>query len=263
MMRALLCALIAVVPGIGVAEELRPDHVPDKARQLVDKGRAYHDAGEYRRAIAAFQEAYALAPSPGLLFNLAQAYRLAGDCDDAAWMYHRYLDTNPSTERRTVAENQLAIVEKCGHDTLKVAVEPRPLTSTAATPPPPSEPVAEASARDDALGDANREKQAGVALAIGGAVLFSGAAVYAFDAYEASETVSDAYRRGERGAEVKPIELRGERSTTNAEWLALGGVAFTAAGVALYLHGRHVEQTHTLLVAPAAHGTGVSVSWRF
>ena len=36
-----------------------------------------------------------------LLFNLAQAYRLQGNCDDAALMYRRYLATNPGVEQRT------------------------------------------------------------------------------------------------------------------------------------------------------------------
>ena len=56
----------------------------------VSRRRRLHEA-----AVAAFKEAYVLAPSPGLLFNIAQAYRLAGNCDDAAWMYRRFLDTNP------------------------------------------------------------------------------------------------------------------------------------------------------------------------
>ena len=42
--------------------------VPERARQLSDHGRALYDAGNYAGAIAAYDEAYALAPRPGLLF---------------------------------------------------------------------------------------------------------------------------------------------------------------------------------------------------
>src|SRR5688500_20306234 len=89
------------------------DGIPPKARDLAQKGRSAHDQGDYARAIAAFKEAYVIAPSPGLLFNLAQAYRLQGNCDDAVLMYRRYLSTGPSSEARTVAEAHLATVERC------------------------------------------------------------------------------------------------------------------------------------------------------
>jgi tetratricopeptide (TPR) repeat protein len=261
---ALCTALLALAPRAGHAEDtLRPDQVPHKARQLADRGRRFHQAGDYARAIAAFQEAYVLAPSPGLLFNLAQAYRLAGDCDDAAWMYHRYLDTNPASERRTLAENHLATVERCRHTTLQVAITPQPVESSLAasgqTTPQPH-----GGADDDrVLARARREQQAGVAVAIGGGALLAGAAYFALDAYQASGAVSDAYQHGDRGIDIKPIEQRGQQSTTYAEWLGLGGGALTAAGVGLYLHGRHVEDSQSVVIAPAAHGTGVSVSWRF
>ena len=75
------------------------DEVPAKARALAERGRADHDRGDYGAAIAEFTEAYALAPSPALLFNLAQAYRLAGRCDDAALMYRRYLTGDPAPGR--------------------------------------------------------------------------------------------------------------------------------------------------------------------
>src|SRR5262249_31765764 len=90
-----------------------PPQIPQKARKLVDTGRAAHEKGEYARAIALFKEAYVIAPSPGLLFNLGQAYRLMGNCDDAALMYHRYLDASPSSEGRSLAELHLATVERC------------------------------------------------------------------------------------------------------------------------------------------------------
>jgi tetratricopeptide (TPR) repeat protein len=261
---ALCTALLALAPRAGHAEEkLRPDQIPHKARQLADKGRSYHQAGDYARAIAAFQEAYVLAPSPGLLFNLAQAYRLAGDCDDAAWMYHRYLDTKPATERRTLAENHLATVEKCRHAALQFAITPQPIESSLTGGRPTTRLSHDPTDDDDALAMARREKQAGVAVAIGGGALLAGAAYFALDAYQASGAVSDAYQRGDRGADIKPLEQRGQQSTSYAQWLGIGGGAITAAGLGLYLHGRHIEDSHPVVVAPATRGTGLSVSWQF
>ena len=91
-----LVAILAAASANAHADSaLRPERIPNKARLLAEKGRAFHNAGDYNNAVSAFKEAYVLAPSPGLLFNIAQAYRLGGNCDEAAWMYRRFLDTNP------------------------------------------------------------------------------------------------------------------------------------------------------------------------
>src|SRR2546423_13514841 len=104
-MRAFIAIAVIVSAPLAFAEP-----IPGKARQLADRARILPDAGDYVDAIAAFNEAYVLAPSPGLLFTLAQAYRLAGKCDDAAWMYRRFLDARPPTDKRALAETHLAAV---------------------------------------------------------------------------------------------------------------------------------------------------------
>ena len=107
-MRALLVIAALLVSAVASA-----DSVPTKARSLAERGRVAHDARDYAGAISAFTEAYALAPAPGLLFNLAQAYRLRGNCDDAALMYRRFLATNPPDDARLLAESHLSTVERC------------------------------------------------------------------------------------------------------------------------------------------------------
>src|SRR5690606_9690752 len=105
-----------------------------KARALAERGRIAHDQGDYAAAIAAFTEAYAIAPAPGLLFNLAQAYRLKGSCEDAQLMYRRYLNANPSEGGRVLAEMHLATVERCLQNrALNVAIDPQ--LRTIPTPP--------------------------------------------------------------------------------------------------------------------------------
>ena len=78
--------------------------IPEKARFLADRGRQLQRDGKFAEALEAYKAAYVLAPSPGLLFNLAQAYRLNGDCDDAAWMYRRFLDTDPRDDLRSARQ---------------------------------------------------------------------------------------------------------------------------------------------------------------
>jgi hypothetical protein len=241
--------------------------VPERARQLASRGRALHDAGNYSDAISAFNEAYSLAPSPGLLFNLAQSYRLAGRCDDAAWMYRRYLDTKPASDKRSVAELQLAAVEKCGHGGLRIAIIPPPLQMMARIPEPPAaEPAALAIAARPRPADpptGEHEKRIGIALGIGGGVLLAGAGYFAWDAHQAADAVSAAYEKGEKWQMVASIDQRGQRSAEMAQGLGIVGGLTVASGVVAYLVGRHYEQAQHLDVAPVRGGASVRMSWGF
>lgn len=73
------------------------------------KAEEYYDADEFKLAAAELQEAYALQPTPGHLYNWAQAERLGGDCDKAIPLYRRVLQLNPDL-RGDVETNIL----KCG-----------------------------------------------------------------------------------------------------------------------------------------------------
>jgi len=233
--------------------------VPAKARALAERGRKLHDAGDYANAIAAFTQAYAMAPSPALLFNLAQAYRLQGDCDDAALMYRRYLATNPGLERSALAESQLANMERCIHKlALHIPVE---TAAGAAVPPPPVEITAAA----DPSGPSHKariEKDVGVGLMAGGSVALALTAYYAVKAHNASNDVAAAYARGAHWPEVAPIDARGKTAARHAQ-IAGGGAALgIAGGVAMYLLGRHHEAA-PVAIATTGHGVELSMSWAF
>lgn len=253
-----IAAILAAAPVARADNALSPERIPNKARELADKGRAYHQAGDYAAAIAAFKEAYVLAPSPGLLFNIAQSYRLAGNCDEAAWMYRRFLDTNPIGAHRKLAETHLATVEKCGTGGLRVTA-PEPKRDAAAVPEPQLE-LAATTGRDPR---ARAYKRAGLATAIGGGALLAGAAIFAVDAHDASETVSDTYKRGGTWADIAEIDARGRRSSTIATTLGIGGGLAVATGAVLFAVGRHYEHAPHVIVTPTTTGPQVSMSWGF
>jgi len=252
-----LAAVLAAAPAVRADNALRPERIPNKARELAEKGRAFHNQGDYSAAVAAFKEAYVLAPSPGLLFNIAQSYRLAGNCDESAWLYRRFLDTNPIGEHRILAESHLAAVEKCGGG-LRVTV-PTPKRDAMAVPDPDTKLItfAEPAARSRAY------KQYGIGTAIGGGVLLAGAAVFAIDSHDASTTVSETYQRGGTWEDIKDVDARGKRSATIATVLGVGGGLAVASGVVLFAVGRHSEQAQRVAVTPTAHGAQVSLSWGF
>src|SRR5262249_44522991 len=92
-----------------------PTNRDREARALAEQGFTAFDAGRYDDAIAAFEAARALAPTPGLLYNLAQAYRLKGSafCSQAQSLYEQYLAEDPTTERRDKVEAQMARMKAC------------------------------------------------------------------------------------------------------------------------------------------------------
>lgn len=254
---ALLAATaLALVPVAAHGD----DGIPAKARSLADRGRAYHDAGDYNDAIAAFTQAYVIAPSPALLFNLAQAYRLQGNCDDAALMYRRFLATNPDPEQRGLAETHLASVERCMHKlSLHIPVE----TETARAGAPRSAPPALTATR--AFPGARRaeiEKDVGIGLMVGGGVSLAVAGYYAVQANSAADDVAAAYTKGGKWKDIAPADARGQSAATAAKLFGAGGALGVAGGIVTYLIGKRDEQP-PVIVAPTHNGVSVRVRWAF
>jgi tetratricopeptide (TPR) repeat protein len=283
-MRGHVIALAAVLSAAAPAyadNALRPEMIPNKARELAEKGRRHHKAGDYSAAVSAFKEAYVLAPSPGLLFNIAQAYRLAGNCDEAAWMYRRFLDTNPLGKQRDIAETQLSTVEKCGTGGLRVnltppkldANVPEPANAGRSTQPRGSlsmrgskgSRIAETSPSAESAKQrrSSTYKRIGLYTAIGGGAAIVGATLFGLDAADAASTVEATYAHGGKWNDVKDADARGQRSATIATVMGVTGAAALVTGVVLYGVGHHYEQARYVAVTPTKHGAQVSLSWGF
>src|SRR5258706_8903492 len=58
-----------------------------EARAHFEAGSAHFAVGEFDQAGLEYQEAYKLKPDPALLYNAAQAYRLAGNHQKALVLY--------------------------------------------------------------------------------------------------------------------------------------------------------------------------------
>jgi tetratricopeptide (TPR) repeat protein len=67
----------------------------DKAREHYAIALQAYDLGKYDEAIAEFQEAYRFKEAPGLLYNIAQAYRLSNRPEEAVRYYRTYLERKP------------------------------------------------------------------------------------------------------------------------------------------------------------------------
>jgi tetratricopeptide (TPR) repeat protein len=78
------------------------------AKAHFDQGRAFYEAGAYADAVRAYQAAYAIVRLPDLLFNIGQAFRLAGDKPRAIDAYQRFLEKVPDGALSEEARNHVA-----------------------------------------------------------------------------------------------------------------------------------------------------------
>ena len=112
-----LAVALAIVSGSATVHAQQPpaagDAQKERARQLHEQGLRHYEAGQYGRAVAAYRKAYALVPVPGILFNLAQAYRLRGDCRRAHRAYRSFLRAAPGTPEAKLAEEHIASLRSC------------------------------------------------------------------------------------------------------------------------------------------------------
>jgi tetratricopeptide (TPR) repeat protein len=176
-----------------------PDAAQDltlTARALSDQALRQYQQGEYDAAIESFMGAFALSNNPGLLFNVAQAYRLKGDCEHARDYYQRYLSAVPETPLKPSLERRLTEMEAClkssGATAAVGAGDPpgtiaaRGATATA-TPPAPPAPDLTAQQPDSS------SKRAVVWTLRGSAVaLLATSAVFGALAWDASRDVDNA-----------------------------------------------------------------------
>lgn len=83
------------------------DESTEEARRHVNDAKVAYTLGEFDKAIAAWKEAYRLKPLPAILFNLAQAYRLAGDYRESRFQYENYLRGLPNAPNRLEVERRI------------------------------------------------------------------------------------------------------------------------------------------------------------
>lgn len=251
-------AVATAAPGATSPEALA------KARALAEEGRILHDRGEYGRAVDAFQAAYVLAPSPAILFNLGQAYRLKADCDNAVLMYRAFLRSRPEPQLQEIARAHLASVEKCASP----AVMGRPGAKSAAGASVAGGGAAGTAASADGQSEAGRGlRRGGVVTAISGGVLLGLAGYFAYRAADANDEVEERYGRGERWRDLEDLDARGDRDNKLAIGFAVtGGVAVITGGV-LYLvgwrQGERADRRPTMSVAPTRGGGAVRLAWDF
>ena len=108
-MRVLLCSLwVGVVLFALVPRRAAGQSASERASQYVDAGITAQRRGDYDAAIELYKQAYQLIPHPVLIFDMAQAHRLAGHVDQALALYRKYLALDPDGSEAQVARQLIA-----------------------------------------------------------------------------------------------------------------------------------------------------------
>ena len=109
---------------------------PTAARRAYDEATAAFGLGHYQEAAEKYETAFSLRPDPALLYNAAQAYRLAGNRPRALELYRNYLRLYPDRQNADEARNHVAALTKAIEE--EKAVAPAP---PVAVVPAPVEPI--------------------------------------------------------------------------------------------------------------------------
>jgi tetratricopeptide (TPR) repeat protein len=113
---------VAVVAAVALrAGSARAAEPPVDYQQ---KATAAYALGHYAEAAESFEKAFELAPDPALLYNAAQAYRLAGNKERALTLYENYLHVYGGQEKRAELESRIAELKKAIEHDKAVATQP-------------------------------------------------------------------------------------------------------------------------------------------
>jgi len=241
--------------------------VLEQAKEHFKAGKAAQDAGRYEDAAREYRAAYELSQIPDLLFNLGQAYRLAGDARTAVDFYRKYLDAAPGG--RGAADAQAFIVTLSRELEAEDAAARKKAEAEAAAARKKAE--AEAAARKKAEDEAarraaarpakddtrtttttRRKPGAGRGLRIaglvtaGGGVVLTGVGVYFA---LRSQSLSD-----QQGGTFDPELIdEGKAANRNAYlFTGVGAAAVIGGGVLWYLGHRAGKQTEVIVTPTSA-----------
>jgi tetratricopeptide (TPR) repeat protein len=113
-----------------------------EARVYLDKATAAFALNRYADAAENFEKAFELKPDPAVLYNAAQAHRLAGNKERALALYQSYLRTYGKKEKRAEIEARIDELKQAIEHDKKVANSPptntEPVSSLPADATPPA-----------------------------------------------------------------------------------------------------------------------------
>jgi tetratricopeptide (TPR) repeat protein len=129
--------LLATAGVAGAAEDKKTE-----ARRLYDEATAAFGVGNYAEAAEKYEGSFKLHPDAALLYNAAQAYRMAGNRARALQLYRNFLRLYGGNERAEDARTHVAALEKAigEGETAGAGTQPAPPATTQPAPPATTQP---------------------------------------------------------------------------------------------------------------------------
>lgn len=119
-------ALLLCTASIAAAQ---PAKTKAAATAAYNEGQKRYAAGDYRAAAEKFIAAYTADPDPAYLFNIAQAYRFAHECGEAARYYRQFLAAVENPPNADRIRRYIDEMDGCAHG------EPGPAPAAATAVP--------------------------------------------------------------------------------------------------------------------------------
>lgn len=236
----------------------RADRAADRA---LAEGRRHYDLREWDQAIAKFKESYKRTPSRKALFNLAQAHRLKGDCEDAAGLYRTYLRNYPDATNRAQVEQLAAEMDTCA----KRPDEPAATKPGLETPAPVAQ-EPEAAAPEPPRPVVRRHRGmrlASYGLGAGALVGFGLATKFALDGRAHDDDLASQCKTSCTAQQAGAIDRAGHDANRNAWIAASAGGALLVGAAAMFWWSRDHAESRAVAIVPAPDGVAATLLVRF
>lgn len=225
-MTRILIALVVAVAGIAHAAPPKPSRSPGAVDHVdhYEAGKRLFERKRYAEALEQLRLALSIAPRPEVLYSMAQAQRLLGDCTSAIETYRAFLAGQPDEPFAGYARLNIERCERSGK------AEP--------APEPPS------AWYRDVAGDAL--VGSGIAVAVVGTLVWRSGRTAALRLSDASDYEAFLERRDDASSAVT-------KQTLGISGMIVGGAAILG-GIVHYVRGARSRRSAVLGIAVTADG---------
>jgi tetratricopeptide (TPR) repeat protein len=261
-MRAVVMVLALSLPVLATAQPGAPLVAP-AAQRYLERALRHFEARHYTKALEEFRAAYNIDPQPALLYAIAQAERLNGDCRRAIRFYEAFLRTGPN-ERQAPSARQN--IERCKAELMRPppTTQPAPLGVAARSQPEPARAAPPPSPRAPATDGASWQRDwAGHGLVLSGlAVGAAGVALWRVG-HSTIDRANSARTYDEFAARTGSASTGNTEQKVGVAAMAVGGALVVAGVVHYVLHLRTKKERPTVTAAFGPGGALLVVARRF
>jgi len=248
------------------------------AKAHYDQGLTHYNLGEFDAAIVEFKAAYAISNATGLLFNIAQDYRILKQFEQASSFYKTFLRLKPEAPNRADVEQRIdemdkaiaeqkAIQDAKPREAIPPEGENKPNDNKQAQPQTPvtvniNNPNGGEVVKHEG-GNGQSMKTAGIATAgAGGALLLTGL-VFGVLAGKNEDALNKLNNGGTWTTGSQDRYDAGKRDNTIAVICFVAGGAAAVTGGVLFGLGTLKDKDAGVAVVPTAHGAQFVAGWKF